>query len=309
MAMRIADTFRQKHPFASFIIALGAVFLCSWLVLTVLLPLFPSVGEGQEIFPSSGKIGVVEIKGVITSAESVISELTEFRKDRHIRAIILRIDSPGGAVGASQEIFTEVKRTNQLKPVVASMGSVAASGGYYAALGARKILASPGTLTGSIGVIVKFPNLTEIFDKIGYRAEVIKSGKLKDIGAMNRTMTAEERVLLQDIIDNVHRQFVTAVAEGRKLPREQVEKLADGRIFSGEQALKSGLIDQFGNFNDAVIEAGKLAGIKNDSPTLVYATAKDFSLLRLLLGNSGEATWQGLTSLYPSLSYELNFNH
>jgi len=309
MAMRITDTFRQKHHFVSFIIALGAVFLCSWVVLTVLLPLFPSLGEGQEIFPSSGKIGVVEIKGVITSAESVISELTEFRKDRHIRAIILRIDSPGGAVGASQEIFTEVKRVNQFKPVVASMGSVAASGGYYAALGARKILASPGTLTGSIGVIVKFPNLTEIFDKIGYRAEVIKSGKLKDIGAMNRPMTAEERVLLQDIIDNVHRQFVDAVAEGRKLPREQVEKLADGRIFSGEQALKSGLIDQFGNFNDAVLEAGKLAGIKNDSPTLVYAAAKDFSLLRLFLGNSGEATWQGLTSLYPSLSYELNFNH
>ncbi|NTV12859.1 MAG: signal peptide peptidase SppA [Desulfobulbaceae bacterium] len=307
--MRIADTFRKKHPAASIIISLGAVFLCSWVVVSVLLPLFPSSEEGQEIFLSSGKIGVVEVKGVITSADSVIRDLSEFRKDRHIRAIILRIDSPGGAVGASQEIFTEVKRTNQLKPVVASMGSVAASGGYYAALGARKILANPGTLTGSIGVIVKFPNLTEIFDKIGYRSEVIKSGNLKDIGAMNRPMTAEEKALLQDIIDNVHRQFVEAVAESRKLPRAQVEKLADGRIFSGEMALKSGLIDQFGNFNDAVIEASKLAGMKNALPPLVYASAKDFSLLRLFLGDSGEATWQGLAALYPSLSYELNFNH
>lgn len=307
--MRPITTFRQQHPIASIIVALGAVFLCSWLGLTVFLALFPSWGEGQEIFSSSGKIGVVEIKGVISTADDTIRQLTEFRKDRQIRAIILRIDSPGGAVGASQEIFTEVKRTNQLKPVVASMGSVAASGGYYAALGARKILASPGTLTGSIGVIVKFPNLTDIFAKIGYHTETIKSGKLKDIGAMNRPMTAEEKVLLQDIIDNVQNQFIEAVAEGRKLPRAQVEKLADGRIFSGEQALRSGLIDQFGNFNDAVIEASKLAGMKNELPPLVYISTKDFSLLRLLLGTNGETTWQGLAALSPSLSYELNFNH
>jgi len=307
--MRIVDNFRKQRPIVSIVIALVGIFLCSWLGITIFLFLFPSAGEEQEIFSPAGKIGVVEIKGVITSAEDVIRELTEFRKDHHIRAIILRIDSPGGAVGASQEIFSEVKRTNAVKPVIASMGSVAASGGYYAALGARKILASPGTLTGSIGVIVKFPNLTDIFDKIGYHTETIKSGKLKDIGAMNRPMTAEEKVLLQDIIDNVHSQFVEAVAEARKLPREQVEKLADGRIFSGEQALRFKLIDQFGNFNDAVIAASKLAGMKNQLPPLVYASAKDFSLLRLLLGTKGETTWQGLASLTPSLSYELNFNH
>ncbi|NTV15279.1 MAG: signal peptide peptidase SppA [Desulfobulbaceae bacterium] len=307
--MRITDALRRQHPVTGIIMALGAVFLCSWIIVSIFLAIFPASGDGQEIFLASGKIGVVEIKGVITSAENAIRDLSEFRKDRQIRAIILRIDSPGGAVGASQELFTEVKRTNQTKPVVASMGSVAASGGYYAALGASKILANPGTLTGSIGVIVKFPNLTEIFDKIGYHTEIIKSGKLKDIGALNRPMTPEEKVLLQDIIDNVHRQFVTAVSENRKLPRERVESLADGRIFSGEQALKSGLIDQFGNFNDAVIEASRLAGMKNELPPLVYASAKDFSLLRLLLGTSGETTWQGLTSLNPSLAYELNFNH
>lgn len=300
------DTFRQKHPFASIVLVLGALFVCSWLATKVFLALFPSTEQGQEFF-TSGKIGVVEIKGLITSAEKPIRELTEFRKDRHIRAIVLRIDSPGGAVGASQEIFEEVRRTDQVKPVVASLGSIAASGGYYAALGARKVIASPGTLTGSIGVIIKFPNLTEIFDKIGYHSEIVKSGKLKDIGAMNRPMTAEEKALLQDIIDNVHQQFVSAVAKSRHLSHEQALKLADGRIFSGEQALKSGLIDQFGNFTDAIMVASKLAGMKNELPPLVYSSEKDFSLLRLLVGNSGESTLQNLSALYPTLSYELNF--
>jgi protease-4 len=162
-------------------------------------------------------------------------------------------------------------------------------------------------LTGSIGVIVKFPNLTEIFDKIGYRSEIVKSGKLKDIGAANRPMTDEERVLLQEIINNVHQQFVDAVAQNRRLPREQVEELADGRIFSGEQALKSGLVDQFGNFTDAVSLAARLAGMKKEHPPLAYAKEKDFSLLRLLMGEAGESRLQGLASLYPVLAYELNF--
>lgn len=305
--MRIADFFRKRQSLFIILMVLGAFFLSSWGLFMLSLTLFPAVEKGQGIFTSPAKIGVVEVKGVITSAENTIRDLTKFRKDRNISAIILRVDSPGGAVGASQEIYTEVCRTDRVKPVVASLGSVAASGGYYAALGARKILASPGTLTGSIGVIVKFPNLTEIFDKIGYHTEIIKSGKLKDLGAISRPMTTDEKAVLQDIIDNVHQQFVGAVAEGRKLPRDQVQKLADGRVFSGEQALKSGLIDQFGNFNDAVILASKLAGMKNEQPPLEYPAAREFSLLKLMLGESGETTWQGMTSLYPTLSYELNF--
>ena len=306
--MSVAEAFRGKHPVLLGVMILLGVFLCSWLGLSVFLSLFPGNGQGQEIFSSaSGKIGIVEVKGVITSAEKTIRALTDFRQNRHIQAIVLRIDSPGGAVGASQEIFEEVKRTDATKPVVASLGSVAASGGFYAALGARKIVTSPGTLTGSIGVIVKFPNLTEIFDKIGYRAEIVKSGKLKDIGAANRPMTTEERALLQEIIDNVHQQFVDAVAQRRKLPREQVVKLADGRIFSGEQALKFGLVDQFGNFTDAVALAARQAEMKNEQPPLEYPREREFSLLRLLMGESGESRLQGLTSLYPTLAYELNF--
>jgi len=307
--MRIAEAFRSKHPVVLGFIILAGVFLCSWLSLSIFLSLFPGNGQGQEIFSSaSGKIGIVEIKGIITSAEKTIRDLTDFRQNRHIRAIVLRIDSPGGTVGASQEIFEEVKRTNAVKPVVASFGSVAASGGYYAALGARKIVTSPGTLTGSIGVIVKFPNLTEIFDKIGYRSEIVKSGKLKDIGAINRPMTSEERALLQEIIDNVHQQFVDAVARSRNLPREQVLKLADGRIFSGEQALKAGLVDQFGNFTDAVALAAREADMKNEHPPLEYPRERDFSLLRLLVGETGESRLQGLASIFPTLAYEMNFN-
>jgi protease-4 len=286
------------------IAVLAGVFVVSWLGMTFFFAKVSDFPEPGIFSHGSGKIGVVELKGVITSPEKAIKELTSFRKNRRIAAIVLRIDSPGGAVGASQEIFEEVKRTRQTKPVVASMGSVAASGGYYAALGADKIMASRGTLTGSIGVIIKFANLSEIFNKIGYKSEVIKSGVMKDIGATNRSMTAEERLLIQDIIDNVHEQFIQAVSKNRALPVGKVRKLADGRIYSGEQALAAGLIDQFGNFNDAVMLAAQLAGLEEELPDLIYPAEKNFSLLRLLVGESGNALFRGTAFSQPILSYE-----
>jgi protease-4 len=280
------------------------VFVLSWFGMTFFFSMVSDAPAVGIFGPGSGKIGVVEIKGIITSPEKAIRELTSFRKNRGVAAIILRIDSPGGAVGASQEIFEEVKRTSQAKPVVASMGSVAASGGYYAALGASKIVASRGTLTGSIGVIIKFANLAEIFKKIGFKSEVVKSGAMKDIGASNRSMTAEERELIQGIIDNVHTQFIDAVSVSRVLPPEVVRKLADGRIYSGEQALAVGLIDQFGNFNDAVELAANLAGLKDKLPDLVYPAEENFSLLKLLVGDGGNAIFEGTASFQPMLSYE-----
>ncbi|MBU0482052.1 MAG: signal peptide peptidase SppA [Proteobacteria bacterium] len=287
----------------------AGTFLVSWAGISFFLSIFTD-SPGPEVFhPGSGKVGVVELKGLIVSPEKTIEELTSFRKDKAIKAIVLRIDSPGGAVGASQEIFSEVRRTDRMKPVIASFGSIAASGGYYAALGARKIVSSRGTLTGSIGVIVKFANLTEIFDKLGYRSEVIKSGKLKDIGAANRQMTDEEKKVLQDIIDNVHEQFVGDVGKSRNLPLEKVRKLADGRIFSGEQALESGLVDQFGNFTDAVRLAAELGGIKQDSPPLVYPAEKNFSLLKLLVGDNTSSVINNLHILQPVLSYEWSIAH
>ncbi|MFO7606224.1 MAG: signal peptide peptidase SppA [Desulfurivibrionaceae bacterium] len=284
---------------------LAGVFVVAWFGMTFFFNFFGSPQSG--VFGAgSAKIGVVEVKGMITSSEEVIRVLTSFRKNRNIAAIVLRIESPGGAVGASQEIFEEVKRTRQVMPVVASMGSVAASGGYYAALGANKIVASPGTLTGSIGVIIKFPNFAEIFEKIGYKSEVVKSGKMKNIGSPGRSMTEAERELIQSLIDNVHSQFVNAVSEGRELPAEKVLELADGRIFSGEQALQAGLIDRFGNFTDAVELAAKLAGLEEKLPELVYPAQKDFSLLKILLGSRGSALFEEAVLFQPLLSYEWN---
>ena len=297
-------SFRQEHPVLLGLAILAGVFVCTWLGMTFFLPLLPGVGSHNIFQARAGKVGVVELKGMITSPEKALQELTQFRDDRSIKAIVLRIDSPGGAVGASQEIFEEVKRTSQAKPVVASMGSVAASGGYYAALGANEIMASKGTLTGSIGVIIKFANLSQIFEKIGYKSEVLKSGELKDIGASDRQMTAREKKLIQDIIDNVHEQFISAVSESRELATEEVRKLADGRIYSGEQALEAGLIDKFGNFNDAIMLAASLAGLKKEMPPLVYPAKEDFSLLRLLVGDSGSTLFEGKSNLRPLLSYE-----
>jgi protease-4 len=296
--------FHSKHPVLVALAVLAGVFVLSWFGMTFFFSMVADAPLAGIFGAGGGKIGVVEIKGIITSPEKTIRELTAFRKNRAIAAIVLRIDSPGGAVGASQEIFEEVKRTSQAKPLVASMGSVAASGGYYAALGANKIVANRGTLTGSIGVIIKFANLAEIFKKIGYKSEVVKSGAMKDIGASNRSMTEAERELIQDIIDNVHTQFIDAVSVSRALPPDVVRKLADGRIYSGEQALAVGLIDQFGNFNDAVELAAELAGLKEKLPDLVYPAEENFSLLRLLVGSEGSAIFEGAASLQPMLSYE-----
>jgi len=188
---------------------------------------------------------------------------------------------------------------------VASMGSVAASGGLYAALGAGKIVANPGTLTGSMGVILKFANLEELFHKIGYKSEVVKSGHLKDIGSPSRPLTAEEREMLQAMIDDVHGQFIRAVAESRKLPEETVRAMADGRVFSGAQAKSLKLIDQFGNLNDAVLLAAQLAGLDTKTmPDLVYPEKGEFSLLSLLAGETGQSLLNKTRWQTPALAYE-----
>lgn len=256
-----------------------------------------------DLFTKRTGIGVVELKGLITDPEETIKTLTAFRKEKNIKSIILRIDSPGGAVGASQEIYEEVKRTNEVKPVIASMGSVAASGGYYAALGAEKIIANPGTITGSVGVIAKFVNLEELFQKIGYKSEVIKSGQLKDIGAPNRKMTEEERTLLQNLIDSLHGQFVSAVAQGRELERGKVLGLADGRVLSGEQALEAGLIDSLGNFTDAIILAAELGGLETENPELIYPEEKT-AWLNMITGQSSRLFLNNVIQSFPFLSYE-----
>ncbi len=252
----------------------------------------------------SNSIGVIEIKGVITDAEETLADIQSFSQEDGIKAVVIRIDSPGGAVGASQELFMAIRRLSQQKPVVASMGSVAASGGFYAAIGAEKIVAAPGTLTGSMGVIIKFANLEQIFEKIGYQSQVVKSGQFKDMGSPDRSLTEAELALLQDLINSVHNQFVNDIAESRALSREEVNKIADGRIFSGEQAKEYGLIDELGNFHDAVRLAARLANMGIELPNLVYPPEESNGMLGMLLGQSSHRLWGQLSLAKPILSYE-----
>jgi protease-4 len=215
-----------------------------------------------------GQVGVIEIYNVITTSKFVVQNIKEFSEDPSIKAIILRVDSPGGGVAASQEIYEELKKAKEAKKIVVSMGAVAASGGYYVALPADVIVANPGTITGSIGVIMEFPVFERLLDKLGIEFEVVKSRDHKDIGSPFRTMDKEERALLKDVIMDVYDQFVTATVDARGLPRDSVLKYADGRIITGRQAFELGFIDTLGTFSDAVDIAGDLVGIED--PYLVY---------------------------------------
>jgi len=297
--------FRQDHPYLFGLIVLGGMAMIFWAGVAFFISrwLHPST---NELFSSKNSIGVIELQGVMLTSDQVLADLASFRNNRQIKAVIIRIDSPGGTVGAAQEVYQDIKRTAEVKPVVASMASVAASGGYYAALGATKIFANPGSMTGSIGVILKFANIEKILDTIGYRAEVIKSGANKDIGSMSRAMTAEERQLMQAMIDNVHQQFIEAVASSRKLSLDVVRPLADGRVFTGSQAHELGLVDQLGNLTDAVEQAMALAGLEGEEPTLVYPDAKIGSFMDMLVGGQAKSLINLMQSRPASLMYQWN---
>jgi len=264
----------------TFLAASGAFFL-SMVLLTMLIAMLKGGG------PSGTKIGVVEIDGMISKPEEITKTLVDYGKRDDIKAVILRINSPGGAVGPSQEIYSEVLRLKKKKKVVASMGTVAASGGYYIASAADSIVANPGTITGSIGVIVEFMNFEGLLSKLGLRGDVIKSGKFKDTGSPFKDMTPAERKYMQVLIDDVHDQFIEAVATGRGMDKEEVRKLSDGRIFTGKQALKEGLIDSLGSLTDAVDKVKEMAKIEGEHH-LVYPVKK-VSLLQAIAGEEAGA--------------------
>ena len=298
------SSFRQKHPVILGLFILAGIFFLFLGGISLLVSSFVSDRSQADIFSGKEGIGIVELKGLMVTSEQVLKHLTEFRNNPDVKAIVLRIDSPGGAVGAAQEIYQEVQRTNEAKPVIASMGSMGASGGYYAALGAENILANPGTMTGSIGVIIKFPNLEGLFEKIGYKSQVIKSGPLKDVGASNRPLSEEERQVMQGLIDNVYNQFVRDIAAARDMDEDIVKGLADGRIFTGEQALAAGLIDRLGNFTDAIAIAADMGGLDDKNPRLIYPKAdRKFSILNLL-SSAEQSLVDNFVPLYPILSFE-----
>lgn len=220
------------------------------------------------------KVALVKIEGLLVSSETIVDEINGYAEDSSIKAVIVRVDSPGGGVVASQEIYNALRNARgEGKKIIISMGTVAASGGYYIAAAADKIVANPGSLTGSIGVKMEFANMEKLLEKIGVRGMVVKAGEYKDIGSPYREMTAEEQKLLQAVIDDVHSQFIEAVATGRNLAEADVRGLADGRIFTGRQALQLKLVDQLGDLEDAIRVAGELAGIKG-KPVVVRREKK-----------------------------------
>ena len=269
---------RKRHPVLFGLLLLlfiGAAFF--FLVYSM-----SSVTGEKSTFIAKDRVGVVPLKGVIMDPRPVNDALEKFGKDDSIKAIVLRIDSPGGGVGPSQEIYEKVLSIRKKKPVVASMGAMAASGGYYVACGAEKIVANPGSLTGSIGVIMHFTNVEDLFKKVGLRSSVIKSGQFKDAGSPFRDMTKEERDLLQELIDDVHSQFVEVVSASRGLDKEKVKAYADGRLFTGRQAAGLKLVDEVGDLERAADIAAKLAQLEG-RPDLVYPREEKRSFWRYMM--------------------------
>jgi protease-4 len=263
----------------------------TWLVVSLavfvsVLALFSlafSLGRWERL--GGSKVALITVEGVILDSKEVIEQLEKYRTNPSVKAIVLRINSPGGGVAPSQEIYEEILKTRQAdkKPVVASFGSVAASGGYYVASATDLIVANPGSITGSIGVLLQIPNFSGLLQKIGVKSVVVKSGQHKDLASPTREMTDAERQILQGMLDDVHNQFIDVVAKGRQIDRKKVEAIADGRIFSGREAQSLGLVDHLGNLQDAIDRAGTLAGIRG-KPTVIQERKRGLFLIDLLRG-------------------------
>ncbi len=267
---------------------IGGIIIFFIIFFFVIFISFLFVSSEVNFTSAQDKVACVELYGPIFSSSKIVKQLKKYRKDKTIDAVVLRIESPGGAIGSSQEIYEEVKKTRESgKTVVASMGNVAASGGYYAALGADKIVANPGTITGSIGVIAEFFNFAELVDKLGIKAETIKSGKFKDSGNPYRELTGEERRYFQEMIDDSYQQFVGVVSKERGIDEEKLLEIADGRVFTGKQAKELNLIDELGTYEDAISLAIKLAGI-SENAKIIKERRRKFGMYDILFGNVEE---------------------
>jgi protease-4 len=253
-------------------VIIAVIIIASFLLISV-LTLFAFMGlseDGSGLLTGLGdKVAIVDVHGVIKNSSDVVRQLRKYAKDGSIPAVVIHVDSPGGGAAASQEIYEEINKLRQEgKKVVVSMGSVAASGGYYIACAADTIVANPATLTGSIGVIFQFPVAEELLKKVGVRYEVIKRGDIKDIGSIDRSMTSRERESLQAVVDDTYDQFVGVIVEGRGMDKEDVLKLADGGVFTGSQAKEWGLVDELGNLYDAIQIAGEMVGMEGYPNTI-----------------------------------------
>ena len=296
----------------SLVTALVVTLVCIMTLAGLGLAIF-SVSGTSPVFAFGDRIALIEVDGVIADDDAFLEDVRRLRRDGSIRGWVVSINSPGGVVAPSQSIHQTLARirTEDEVPVVASIGSVGASGGYYVALGADSILALPGSITGSIGVIMEYPNVQELFDKIGVRMEIVKAGEQKDLGSPFRTMGPEDREILTAMIDDVHAQFIEAVAEARGMSLDAVRELADGRVLSGRQALDAGLVDRLGNLEDAITLAGELAGLGPD-PRIARPPEPERSwLLDAMLGETVAGALQRLAArvegpgTWPTVRYML----
>jgi protease-4 len=263
-----------------------------------------SDNESTVSSTGSGKVAYVEVDGIILNAENTVRQILKYRADSSIRAIVVRIESPGGSPSASEEIFQELKRTQKVKPVVASMGNIAASGGYYVALGAQKIVASPSTITGSIGVIAQMWNVTELMKKVGVTSPTYKTGDLKDMGSPLREPNEKDKAALHDLIFDTYDQFVNHVATERCLSVDTVHALADGRVYTGAQAYANHLVDTLGTRDDAIHLAARLAGISGD-PKLVREHKKRSIIDQIVSPDESSSSIKELLD-QPFLQYRMS---
>jgi protease-4 len=279
---------QKRSTLLLWILGGGGVFIFFILCLLALAAFFSDEDAGFSF--SSNQVAVINLEGEIADSKEFIDELKDYGNRSGVRSVVIRINSPGGSVAASQEIYQSIKkfRTDTKKKVVVSMASVAASGGYYAACGADKIFANPGTVTGSIGVIAEWYNYGDLLRWAKVQSVVFKTGALKDAGSPTRPLTEEEKVYFQSLIDNMYGQFVSAVASSRKMKDADVRKLADGRVYTGQEAKANGLVDELGSYQDAIDAAAKMSGILG-SPKIISPTKKSYSILNLLLGGGGSA--------------------
>jgi len=266
-------------------VLLGAGFFFIFMVAVITL-MIVAMRSDRKFSGFGDKIAVVDLEGVIIEPQTVVGQLKDFADDDSIKAIILHINTPGGGAAASQEIYTEVRRIRdeKKKTIVASVESVGASGGYYVASGTNKIYANPASVVGSIGVISEWINYEELMKWAKLKDVTLKAGALKDAGNPAREMTPEERAYFQSLIDDMHQQFISAVAEGRKMKVDDVKAIADGRVWTGQQALPLKLVDKLGDFQTAVDETAKSVGIKGE-PELVRPQKERRTLLDVLTGD------------------------
>ncbi len=288
----------KRHPVMWGFILLAIIGLVSFLILRLIF----SSGEGGSWFSFKDKVGVVLVEGVLSDSRDAVRQLEKYERDGGIKAIVLRVNSPGGAVVPSQEIYDKVLTVRKSKKVVVSMGSVAASGGYYIACAADRIIANPGTITGSIGVVVQFSQIEELLNKIGLKSTVVKAGEYKDMGSPVREMTPAERALVQGVIDDIHAQFIEAVVSNRSIDRQEIERIADARIFTGRQALAAGLVDSLGNMDHAIDTAAQLAGIEG-RPEVIYPEEKRKGLLRYIMGEAISSVAAALGETSSGIDY------